>query len=108
MSVTYGYAPRYCEYKTSFDRVDGAFNSVLSSWVVGYNNAYLQRWSTPTEDFWSTTDFNRLLICTPAICYPIFQEQISGCIANDKIFVGSVNTCVAVRNLSVHGLPYTK
>lgn len=108
MSKTYGYAPRYCEYKTSFDRVDGAFNSVLSSWVVGYNNAFLSRWLNPSDGFWSPTDFNRLLVCTPSICYPIFQEQISGCVANDKIFVGSVNTCVAVRNLSVHGLPYTK
>lgn len=108
MSQTYGYAPRYCEYKLSYDRVDGAFNSVLSSWVVGYNNAYLSRWLNPSDGFWSPTDFNRLLVCTPSICYPIFQEQISGCAANDKIFVGSVNTCVAVRNLSVHGLPYTK
>ena len=108
MSTTYGYAPRYCEYKVSFDRVDGAFNSVLSSWVVGYNNRYLNRWLNPSSKFWSPTDFNRLLVCTPSICYPLFQEQISGCVANDKIFVGSVNTCVAVRNLSVHGLPYTK
>lgn len=108
MSATYGYAPRYCEYKVSFDRVDGAFNSVLSSWVVGYNNKFLSRWLQPSSHFWSPTDFNRLLVCTPSICYPLFQEQISGCIANDKIFVGSVNTCVAVRNLSVHGLPYTK
>lgn len=108
MSSTYGYAPRYCEYKVSFDRVDGAFNSVLSSWVVGYDNRYLNRWLQPSTGFWSPTDFNRLLVCVPSICYPIFQEQISGCVANDKIFVGSVNTCVAVRNLSVHGLPYTK
>lgn len=108
MSVTYGYAPRYCEYKTSFDRVDGSFNSVLSSWVVGYNSDYLNRWLTPNNSFWSPIGFNRLLVCPPSICYPIFQEQISGCVANDKIFVGSVNTCVAVRNLSVHGLPYTK
>lgn len=108
MSATYGYAPRYCEYKVSFDRVDGAFNSVLSSWVVGYNNRFLSKWLQPSSGFWSPTDFNRLLVCTPSICYPIFQEQVSGCVANDKIFVGSVNTCVAVRNLSVHGLPYTK
>lgn len=108
MSATYGYAPRYCEYKTSFDRVDGAFNSVLSSWVVGFNNRYLNSWLPPSSGFWSPTAFNKLLVCTPSICYPIFQEQISGCAANDKIFVGSVNTCVAVRNLSVHGLPYTK
>lgn len=108
MSSTYGYAPRYCEYKVSFDRVDGAFNKALSSWVVGYNSTYLHRWLQPNAGFWSPTDFNRLLVCTPSICYPIFQEQISGCVSNDKIFVGSVNTCVAVRNLSVHGLPYTK
>lgn len=108
MSKTYGYAPRYCEYKTSFDRVDGAFNGVLSSWVVGYNSKYLAYWSNPSSDIWSPIDFNKLLVCSPSICYPIFQEQISGCVSNDKIFVGSVNTCVAVRNLSVHGLPYTK
>lgn len=108
MSATYGYAPRYCEYKVSFDRVDGAFNSVLSSWVVGYNNKLLNKWLRPSSGFWSPTDFNRLLVCTPAICYPIFQDQTSGSVASDKIFVGSVNTCVAVRNLSVHGLPYTK
>lgn len=107
MSSTYGYAPRFCEYKLSFDRVDGAFNSVLSSWVVGYNGSYLSKWLSPSDHYWSPTDFNRLLVCTPSICYPIFQEQISGTTANDKIFVGSVNTCVAVRNLSVHGLPYT-
>lgn len=108
MSKTYGYAPRYCEYKTSFDRVDGAFNGVLSSWVVGYNSKYLAYWSNPSRGIWSPIDFNKLLVCSPSICYPIFQEQVSGCVSNDKIFVGSVNTCVAVRNLSVHGLPYTK
>lgn len=108
MSKTYGYAPRYCEYKTSFDRVDGAFNGVLSSWVVGYNSKYLAYWSNPDSETWSPNDFDKILVCTPSICYPIFQEQISGCVSNDKIFVGSVNTCVAVRNLSVHGLPYTK
>lgn len=108
MSKTYGYAPRYCEYKTSYDRVDGAFNGVLSSWVVGYNSKYLAYWSQPDGATWSPIDFNKLLVCTPSICYPIFQEQVSGCVSNDKIFVGSVNTCVAVRNLSVHGLPYTK
>lgn len=99
---TYGYAPRYCEYKTSFDRVDGAFNSVLSSWVTGYDSNVLLKWAT------GDGQISDLLVCRPSICYPIFQEQLSLCTANDKIFVGSVNTCVAIRNLSVHGLPYTK
>lgn len=99
---SYGYAPRYCEYKVSFDRVDGAFNGVLSSWVTGYDSKLLQDWSA------GNVQISKLLTCRPSICYPIFQEQISNCVSNDKIFVGSVNTCVAVRNLSVHGLPYTK
>lgn len=99
---SYGYAPRYCEYKVSFDRVDGAFNGVLSSWVTGYDFDLLQKWSA------GNAQISKLLTCRPSICYPIFQEQISNCVSNDKIFVGSVNTCVAVRNLSVHGLPYTK
>ena len=100
--ASYGYAPRYCEYKVSFDRVDGAFNGVLSSWVTGYDSKLLQDWAS------GNVQVSKLLICRPSICYPIFQEQISNCVSNDKIFVGSVNTCVAVRNLSVHGLPYTK
>lgn len=100
--ASYGYAPRYCEYKVSFDRVDGAFNGVLSSWVTGYDAKLLQDWAA------GTVQISKLLTCRPSICYPIFQEQISNCVSNDKIFVGSVNTCVAVRNLSVHGLPYTK
>lgn len=99
---SYGYAPRYCEYKTSYDRVDGAFNGVLSSWVTGYDSTLLQKWSA------GIAQISQLLTCRPSICYPIFQEQISNCVSNDKVFVGSVNTCVAVRNLSVHGLPYTK
>lgn len=102
LDYSYGYAPRYCEYKTSYDRVDGAFNSVLSSWVTGYDSDLLFKWSN------GESQISQLLICRPSICYPIFQEQLSLCTANDKIFVGSVNTCVAVRNLSVHGLPYTK
>lgn len=100
--ASYGYAPRYCEYKVSFDRVDGAFNGVLSSWVTGYDSDLLEKWSA------GDAQVSKLLTCRPSICYPIFQEQISNCVSNDKIFVGSVNTCVAVRNLSVHGLPYTK
>ncbi len=101
-SDSYGYAPRYCEYKTAFDRVDGAFNGVLSSWVTGYDADLLQKWSS------GLAQVSQLLVCRPSICYPIFQDQLSNCVSNDKIFVGSINTCVAVRNLSVHGLPYTK
>lgn len=37
MSRTFGYAPRYSEYKVSFDRYNGAFCDTLKSWVTGFN-----------------------------------------------------------------------
>jgi hypothetical protein len=37
MSETYGYAPRYSEYKTSYDRYNGGFCHSLKSWVTGLN-----------------------------------------------------------------------
>lgn len=41
MSRTFGYAPRYSEYKVSFDRYNGAFCDTLKSWVTGFNTHIL-------------------------------------------------------------------
>ena len=35
--LSYGYAPRYAELKTSYDRYNGAFCFSLKSWVTGLN-----------------------------------------------------------------------
>lgn len=112
LSKTYGYLPRYAELKTSYDRFEGAFLDSLSSWVTGYNVDELRKWafrfsgsqgSDPTYD-----DISELLECSPKLTYPIFLDQTSACCNNDKLLIGSVNTCVAVRPFSVYGLPYSK
>ena len=35
--------------------------------------------------------------CRPSMLYPIFVNQWSGTVNDDKLLIGSVNTCVAVR-----------
>lgn len=104
MGLTYGYAPRYCELKTSYDRFDGGFNDAYSHWVTGLDPKILVPWFLPIHRTFDVTD---LLLCSPSLLYPIFVNQWSGTANDDKLLVGSVNTCVAVRPFSVHGLPWS-
>lgn len=109
LSKTYGYLPRYAELKTSYDRYEGAFLDSLSSWVTGYNPKDLKDWSFSFDNNKATyDDISTLLVASPKLTYPIFLDQISACCNNDKLLIGSVNTCVAVRPFSVYGLPYSK
>ena len=110
MSVTYGYAPRYAELKSSRDYFEGGFLGTYSSWVTGYDGSLLNRWrhalgSAPVSDYAS---IGELLKCRPSLLYPIFVNQWSGTVNDDKLLIGSVNTCVAVRPFSMYGLPYSK
>lgn len=108
MSSTYGYLPRYAELKLSYDRYDGAFKDSLSSWVTGYSDFALTSWVSSFTGSFSSVNIDKLLRCSPLITYPIFVDQVSVSSNSDKLLVGSVNTCVAVRPYSVYGLPYTK
>lgn len=109
MSATYGYAPRFCELKTSFDRFDGGFNDAYSDWVTGFDARTLSHWFDPAlhsrPGYW--LDVTSLFICRPSLLYPIFVNQWSGTANDDKLLVASVNGCTAVRPYSVHGLPYS-
>lgn len=104
MSKTYGYSPRYAELKTSYDRYDGGFNDAFSDWVTGLDSVYFSSWFLPTPNLPDVTD---ILLCSPSLLYPIFVNQWSGTANDDKLLIGSVNTCVAVRPFSVHGLPWS-
>lgn len=107
MSTTYGYLPRFAELKTSYDRYDGAFLYSLNTWVTGYTSSVLSRWafSTKTSDTYYNID--ELLVCPPSITDSIFVDQLALTSNNDKLLIGSVNSCVAVRPYSVYGLPYS-
>lgn len=106
LSTTYGYSPRYAELKTSYDRFDGGFFGAYSDWVTGLDADYFAAgWLNSTGV--NELDVTDLLLCSPSLLYPIFVNQWSGTANDDKLLVGSVNSCVAVRPYSVHGLPWS-
>lgn len=110
MAVTYGYSPRYAELKSARDYYEGGFCGTYSSWVTGYDESFLRLWrrnlgSQSSADYGSIDD---LFKCRPSLLYPIFVNQWSGTVNDDKLLIGSVNTCVAVRPFSMYGLPYSK
>jgi hypothetical protein len=108
MSRTYGYAPRYAELKSARDYYEGGFCGTYSSWVTGYDSRFLSEWrknrgSGPLQYL----GIDDLFKCRPSLLYPIFVNQWSGTVNDDKLLVGSVNSCVAVRPFSMYGLPYS-
>ena len=110
MSVTYGYSPRYAELKSARDYYEGGFCGSYSTWVTGYDQSFLSAWrrnrgSDSVSNYGSIED---LFKCRASLLYPIFVNQWSGTVNDDKLLIGSVNTCVAVRPFSLYGLPYSK
>lgn len=105
MSKTYGYSPRYAELKSSVDTFEGGFCGAYSSWVTGYDESFLRLWRNNLGSYGSIDD---LFKCRPSLLYPIFVNQWSGTVNDDKLLIGSVNTCIAVRPFSMYGLPYSK
>ena len=103
MSETYGYAPRYSEFKTSFDRYNGAFGNSLKSWVTGINFDAIR---SNFFGSWSAITAPNLFVCRPDIVKNIFGITDYTTSDSDQLYVGMVNMCYATRNLSRYGLPY--
>lgn len=110
MSVTYGYSPRFAELKSARDYFEGGFCGAYSSWVTGYDQDFLSSWrrNVGSPSIPSYGSIEDLFKCRPSLLYPIFVNQWSGTVNDDKLLVGSVNTCVAIRPFSMFGLPYSK
>lgn len=106
MSRTFGYAPRYSEYKVSFDRYNGAFCDTLKSWVTGFNTHIFDsdRWNDMS---YFSISVPQLFVCRPDIVKDIFTLQAYHDSNDDNLYVGMVNMCYATRNLSRYGLPYS-
>lgn len=104
MSETYGYAPRYSEFKTSYDRYNGAFCHSLKSWVAGINFDAIQNniWNT-----WAGINAPNMFACRPDIVKNLFVVSSTNNADDDQLYVGMVNMCYATRNLSRFGLPYS-
>lgn len=104
---SYGYAPRYAELKTSYDRCNGAFCFGLKSWVTGLNVDKLQERLYKSLGSVLQLDAVELFNCRPDLVSSIFLNTETLVTDDDNLYVGLVNMAYVVRNLSRYGLPYT-
>lgn len=108
-STSYGYAPRYSEYKTSFDRFNGEFCYSLSNWVTGLDLSRLMRLAFvhDSQHHLVNTLAPELFNCRPDLVKSIFLNEKSLLSKDDNLFVGLVNMAYVIRRLSRYGLPYS-
>lgn len=104
LSKTYGYAPRYAEYKTSYDRYNGEFCFSKSDWVTGLN---VKKLTAKFDENLPTLSAVDLFNCRPDLVSSIFVNQDTLTTFDDNLYVGMVNMCYATRSLSRYGLPYS-
>ena len=105
--LSYGYAPRYAELKTSFDRYNGAFCFGLKSWVTGLNVEQLHKQLYQAGEAFHMLNAVELFNCRPDLVSSIFLNTETLVTDDDNLYVGLVNMAYVVRNLSRYGLPYT-
>ena len=108
VNTSYAYAPRYLDFKLSFDRFSGAFLSTLRTWVTGQQIDLLTKAATSAPVGGSVGSFiYNLLYCPPKLCANVFVNNAYDGIDNDQFMIGSFIGCSIKRKLSVYGLPYS-
>lgn len=107
LNTSYAFAPRYLDFKLSFDRFSGAFLSNLRTWVTGQQMDVLMHAAASAPIGGSLGQFiYKLLYCPPKLCKNVFVNNAFDGIDNDQFMIGSFIGCSVKRKLSVYGLPY--
>lgn len=106
-----GYAPRYIDYKTSFDTSVGGFKQSLRNWVVSYNNnSFVNQLGSKDENnepIPSVAPMNYTAFkVNPNSLNPLFAVEVGSTVNTDQFLCSSYFDIKAVRNLDVDGLPY--
>lgn len=103
-----GYAPRYIDYKTSYDLVHGAFfNGGLDAWVAPVDKNYINEYLTSLGSAITGGAFNyHFFKIPPSILNTIFAVDVDSSVATDQLLVNASFDIKAVRNLDRNGLPY--
>lgn len=101
-----GYVPRYAHYKTKVDKIMGAFNGSLSSWVSPMNKDYVKQLLGATSS--SSTPAMKLgfFHVNPSLLNPIFGVDADLSPNTDQFLHNVFFDIKAARNLDRNGLPY--
>ena len=98
-----GYTPRYIEYKTSVDKVNGAFRtSAYADWVAPFDNDYLSDFFTGENAF---VNYNFFKV-NPSLVDSIFITEANDKVNTDEFLINAYFDVNVVRNLDYDGMPY--
>lgn len=107
-----GYNPRYFNWKTKLDVVNGAFTTTLKSWVSPVTESLLSGWFGFGYQKGDVNENTRVVLnykffkVNPAVLDPIFGVNADSTWDTDQLLVNSYIGCYVARNLSRDGVPY--
>lgn len=105
-----GYCPRYYNWKTKLDVINGAFTTTLKSWVSPVTESILSGWArfgASTPDSTTKVALNyKFFKVNPSVLDPIFGVNADSTWDTDQLLVNSYIGCYVARNLSRDGVPY--
>lgn len=107
-----GYNPRYFNWKTKLDVVNGAFTTTLKSWVSPVTESLLSGWFGFGYQEGDVNQDNKVVLnykffkVNPAVLDPIFGVAANSTWDTDQLLINSYIGCYVARNLSRDGVPY--
>ena len=107
-----GYNPRYFNWKTKLDVINGAFTTTLKSWVSPVTESLLSGWFGFGYSEGDVNEKNKVVLnykffkVNPSVLDPIFGVNANSTWDTDQLLVNSYIGCYVARNLSRDGVPY--
>nr|DAV72116.1 MAG TPA: Major capsid protein [Microviridae sp.] len=107
-----GYNPRYFNWKTKLDVINGAFTTTQKSWVSPVTESLLSGWFGHGYEEGGENPDTRVVLnykffkVNPSVLDPIFGVKADSTWDTDQLLVNSYIGCYVARNLSRDGVPY--
>ena len=107
-----GYNPRYFNWKTKLDVINGAFTTTLKSWVSPVTESLLSGWFGFGYNEGDINPSNKVVLnykffkVNPSVLDPIFGVAADSTWDTDQLLINSYIGCYVARNLSRDGVPY--
>lgn len=107
-----GYNPRYFNWKTKLDVINGAFTTTLKSWVSPVTESLLSGWFGFGYSEGDVNKVNKVVLnykffkVNPSVLDPIFGVSADSTWDTDQLLINSYIGCYVARNLSRDGVPY--
>nr|DAV44051.1 MAG TPA: Major capsid protein [Microviridae sp.] len=107
-----GYNPRYFNWKTKLDVINGAFTTTLKSWVSPVTESLLSGWFGFGYNEGDVNQTNKIVLnykffkVNPSALDSIFGVAADSTWDTDQLLINSYIGCYVARNLSRDGVPY--